>query len=153
MWHTAHEAYRQSSTLSADPLELVRMLYRGAVNSVRDARRHLANQEIRERASAISKACEILLELTGSLDFERGGEIAQRLAALYDYMVRRLTEANFRQSDEPLAEVLGLLATLLEGWDAISSQGEEATEPPRAWESMPSASQEPLTSSLHAWSL
>jgi len=150
MWHNAHDAYRESNTLSADPLELVRMLYHGAIESIRNARRHLANKEIRERARAISKASQILLELTASLDFERGGEIAPRLAGLYQYMLRRLTEANFKQSDEPLAEVLGLMTTLLEGWEGILKKEEPTPVAASPWG--PAIPQDTVASSVHAWS-
>ena len=63
-----------------------------------------------------------------SLDHERGGELSQRLAQLYDYMQRRLLEANAKQIDEPMAEVLGLLSTLGEAWDGIQEQA-KPTEP------------------------
>jgi flagellar protein FliS len=150
MWQNAQSAYFESRILSAEPLELVRILYRSAMESVGDARRHLAAKEIRERAKALSKASEILLELTASLDFERGGEISRQLAALYEYMLLRLTEANLKQNDEILAEVLGLLATLLEGWEGIS-QNQEAAEPAAPVWAQP---QETVTASAsHAWSL
>ena len=60
-----------------------------------------------------------MIELATSLDHERGGEISQRLALLYDYMQRQLLDANMKQSDGPLAEVLGLLSTLSEAWEGI----------------------------------
>ena len=60
-----------------------------------------------------------MIELATSLDHERGGEISQRLALLYDYIQRRLLEANLQQSDAPLAEVLGLLSTLSEAWAGV----------------------------------
>jgi flagellar biosynthetic protein FliS len=74
-----------------------------------------------ERSRAITKASQVLIQLITALDHKRGGELSLRLAALYDYMLRRLGEANFRQRDEPLAEVLSLLATLAEGWEGVRS--------------------------------
>ena len=122
MWNSAHEAYVESRVLSADRLELVRLLYEAAMSAVLDARRHLAEGAIAERSRAISKAWEILVELDRALDHTRGGEISTRLAALYEYMQRRLMEANFRQSDGPLVEVLGLLSTVAEGWEGIRAE-------------------------------
>ena len=119
MWNNGHDAYLESRVLSADPMELVRLLYQACIQAVRDARHHLAGGEIGERSRAINKACEILMELNGALDRTQGGEIAQRLAALYDYMLGRLLEANMKQTDDPLAEVVGLLATLAEAWEGI----------------------------------
>jgi flagellar protein FliS len=122
MWQNAQDAYLENRILSGEPLELVHVLYQACTGAVRDARRHLAEAEIASRARSISKACEILAELMSSLDHERGGEISERLAQLYDYMQRRLIEANCRQTDEPLTDVLGLLATLSEAWEGIKQQ-------------------------------
>jgi len=120
MYQSAHDAYFESRVLSAGPIELVQMLYQGAIGAVEDARQHLRNGKIAERSRAISKACAILGELTASLNHEAGGELAGRLAGLYCYMQRRVLEANFQQSDGPLAEVLSLLTTISEGWTEIS---------------------------------
>ena len=146
----AHNAFLENRVLGADALELVRLLYQGAVHSVREARAHLAAGRILERSRAISKTCGIVMELRGSLDHERGGEISSRLAALYEYMERRLLEANFQQSDLPLAEVLALLTTLSEAWDGISKPAETAASPQDPW-SVPQDSSS--TYSPQVWSL
>jgi flagellar protein FliS len=65
-----------------------------AIEAVGAARRHLAAKQIRERSRQFTKAWNILQELSRSLDFERGGEIARRLGELYFYPQRRLIEAN-----------------------------------------------------------
>ena len=117
MWKNAQDAYLEERVLSADPLELVRLLYQSAIAAIREARRALTNGEIAARSRAISKACGILIELNAALDHSQGGVLSIRLAALYDYMLGRLLDANLQQSDAPLAEVLGLLSTLAEGWE------------------------------------
>lgn len=140
MWQSAQDSYLESRVLSADPVELIRMLYGAATASVQEARRHLAAGAIAERARAITKACQVLTELAVSLDYEHGGEIARRLAQLYEYMGRQLIEANVRQMDAPLEEVLNLLGTLSEGWDGIkaaaaveSAEPEKVAVPESAW--------------------
>jgi flagellar secretion chaperone FliS len=153
MWQNAHDVYLESRILSADPTELVRMLYQAATGAVRDARYHLAAGDILARTRSITAACEIVIELAGSLDHVRGGEISRRLAELYDYMNRRLIEAHFQQSDGPLAEVLGLLSTLAEGWDGLK---QEATKPATAAESpwaQPLAQEPAAGYASQAWSL
>jgi len=133
MWQNAQDAYLESRIESADPIELVRLLYQGAMVSVREARTHLSDGNIAARSRAIAKAHSILTELVASLDHSRGGELSLRLGELYDYMQRRLLEANFRQIDEPLAEVLGLLATMGEAWEGIQEQAEPAEPPQNPW--------------------
>jgi len=128
-----HNAYLESRILSADRMELVCLMYQAAISEVREARRHLQEKNIRARSASITKAQNILSELTTVLDHKRGGQFSANLARLYDYMMRRLTEANFKQIEEPLAEVLGLLATLKEGWDGIKQQTEPAAPVGNAW--------------------
>jgi len=150
MWNSALDAYVESRVLAADPMELVRMLYQAALQSVGDARRLLAEGKIAERSRAISKASGIVLELNAALDYQRGGEISTRLAALYEYMVRSLLDANMKQSDPPLAEVFGLLSTLAEAWEATRQRVEPAPAAESPWslppDTVPSAA-------AHAWSL
>ncbi|HTQ54215.1 MAG TPA: flagellar export chaperone FliS [Bryobacteraceae bacterium] len=114
-----HGEYLESQVLTADPLELVRLLYRAAIEATRDAQVHLRAGRIGERASRVSKAHAILTQLSLSLDHSRGGTLSRSLAELYDYLQRRLIEANTRQRVEPLVEVEGLLLTLAEGWDKL----------------------------------
>jgi flagellar secretion chaperone FliS len=153
MWQNAHDAYVESRVLSADGIELIRLLYQACTSAVRDARRHLENREIAERSRCITKAWEILAELVHSLDRERGGEIAARLGGLYDYMQRRLLEANLQQADAPLAEVLGLLTTLSEAWDGIRTSRDDSAAVPagNAWQAQ---TQEcGASQAAHLWSL
>jgi flagellar secretion chaperone FliS len=148
MWNDAHDAYLESRVLSADPVELVALLYQACTAAVREARAHLAEGRIAERSRAISRAHAILAELTSSLDFARGGEISERLAHLYDYMSRRILEANLQQADAPLAEVLGLLATLAEGWEGVQRELAPAAPAESGWAH--AVAEEPAAE--HAWS-
>jgi len=131
MPYNANDAYLETRVLAADGLELVRLMYEAAIAAVRDARRCLAASEIAARSRAITKARRILIELTVSLDHERGGELSRGLARLYDYMSRKLIEANSRQADPPLEEVLQLLSTLLEGWSGIRPAQAAEAQPER----------------------
>jgi len=151
---SAHDAYLEEKILSADPVELVRMLYCAAIESVEQARRHLAARDIPQRSAAISKAVEILVELSGSLDHERSPELSRRLAELYDYMGSRLLAGNFEQAEAPLAEVVKLLETLAEAWNGLplSVPPEKPAPHPAARQWNPfSASSEP-EGALHGWS-
>lgn len=151
MWNNSHDAYLESRVLAADPLELVNLLYQACRQSVREAREHLAAGRIAERSRAITRACEILIELATALDHERGGEISQRLALLYDYMNRRLLEANLQQRDEPLVDVLGLLNTLGEAWEGVQrSEAKPAPPAESPWSHAPVL--EPAAGAAHGWS-
>jgi flagellar protein FliS len=109
--------YFESSVLSADPVELVRMLYRGAIEAVEKARQHLRERDIAARSTQLTKAGRIIVELMHSVNKDADPALGQRLLALYEYMQRRLIRGNLEQADGPLAEVVQLLKTLLEAWD------------------------------------
>ena len=117
-WSTA---YLETRVLSADPVDLIAMSYEFATLRVREARSALAKGDIAERCKGIAKTIAILGELESSLDYKLGGEIAYNLGRLYRYMTERLTQANVRQEDKPLAEVESLLETLGEAWQSIRS--------------------------------
>lgn len=115
-------AYLESKVLSASPLELVSLAYEGAIEAIGSARVCVREKRIHDRSRAITKAQLLIGELQKSLDFDRGGDLSQQLARLYDYMQRRLMEANFQQVEAPLAEVESLLGTVLESWRQLANQ-------------------------------
>lgn len=123
--------YLENEILTADPVHLIVLLYRGAIESVAAARTHLANGDIRARSRSITKAIEILTELALTLNFEAGGDLSSKLSALYDYAQRLLVDANIRQVEPPLVEAEQLLSTLLEAWEGCQDKQSE-TEAPRA---------------------
>jgi len=116
-----YNRYLEAEVLDADPLKLVSLLYRGALEAVGDARRFLAAGAIRERSARVMKAWNILGELLRSLDRRQAGELGTQLTRLYVYMQQRLIDANTQQSDQPLAEVEKLLSTLHEAWSIVGA--------------------------------
>jgi flagellar protein FliS len=130
MANTIHDQYVEAEILGADPVKLVGILYRAAIESVTAARSHLQNGEIRERSRKITRASEILNQLMLSLDHSSGGDISRNLVELYAYMQTRLIEANTQQTGAPLAEVESLLKVLSEAWHAAApAPSAEAAEP------------------------
>jgi flagellar protein FliS len=125
MYNDGYHSYFENEVLASDSLKLVQLLYQGALGAIEAARGHVRAGDIRERSRAITKAFSILHELTASLDHKQGGELSQRLAALYDYAERLLIAANADQVEGPLIEAQQLLNGLLEAWQA-SSQAEHA---------------------------
>jgi flagellar secretion chaperone FliS len=113
-----YQNYFDDEVLTASPVKLIELLYRGAVDSIATARRYLRVGDIRARSRAISKAMAIVAELARSLDMRGGGELSRNLAELYSYVGKLLIQANTEQREAPLIEAGQLLATLLEGWSA-----------------------------------
>ncbi|MEM5458037.1 MULTISPECIES: flagellar export chaperone FliS [unclassified Paraburkholderia] len=125
--HSGANAYArvgvETGVMGASPHRLIVMLYQGARQAIAQARMHLQQGNVPARGDAIGKAIQIVESgLQQSLNLEAGGEIAERLNALYSYMSRRLLEANIKQSEAMLVEVDGLLATLEEAWIGIAPE-------------------------------
>ena len=125
------------------------MMYAKAISEVKEARKQLAAGNIALRSNAISKVCDLVGELDASLNMEVGGDLSVRLRSLYRYCLVRLLDANMQQADGPLAEVLGLLVTLSEGWQSLArSEATPEKAPPVRWESEPAANGQ-----AHSWTL
>ncbi len=119
------DSYKQvgveTGVMSASPHKLILMLFDGALLSLAVARGAMEQKDIAAKGQAISKTIEILTNgLKASLDFEQGGELAERLAALYDYMADRLFFANVHNDAAALAEVQGLLLEIKTAWEEIA---------------------------------
>jgi flagellar protein FliS len=126
------DSYRQTEIQSRSPLELVVMLYDGALRFTGDARDAMVRRDIRARQTHLSRALAIVSELQSTLDMETGGEVAERLDKLYGFVRDRLIEASARQDLQPLDEARRVLTTLREGWLAISRASATATTAPAA---------------------
>ncbi|PBJ81919.1 flagellar export chaperone FliS [Lysobacteraceae bacterium NML93-0399] len=117
------EQYRQMAIATrvadADPHKLISLLLAGACERIRLAEACMDNGDHPRKGKAIGEACAIVSHLNGSLDHEAGGEIAANLASLYDYAVRRLTEANLNNDGDALQDVLALLLDIESAWHAI----------------------------------
>ncbi|UNK43970.1 flagellar export chaperone FliS [Luteimonas sp. S4-F44] len=117
------QQYRQTqlegAVMEADPHRLVALLLAGACERIRLAEACLERGDQARKGKAIGEACAIVGHLDGSLDHEAGGEIAANLSSLYDYIVRRLTEANLQNDPAGLRESLALLAEVDAAWAAI----------------------------------
>jgi flagellar protein FliS len=110
----------ETGVSTADPHKLILMLFDGALLAISSAAVAMNSQDIPAKGNHISKAIEIITNgLKVSLDMEAGGELAGRLAALYDYMAERLLYANLRNSRPALDEVAGLLRDLRDAWQQI----------------------------------
>ncbi|WP_374338130.1 flagellar export chaperone FliS [Methyloversatilis sp.] len=105
---------------SADPHQLILMLFEGAMMSVATACHQLEMGDVSGKGHSISRAIDIIGNgLKVSLDMGAGGELAQRLQALYDYMCVRLLHANSRNDKAALEEVSHLLGELKGAWEEI----------------------------------
>src|SRR5271154_6872337 len=105
--HRALKAYSEvgveTGVAAANPHKLILMLFEGAMLAVASAKMHMQQKETAKRGEAVSKAIMIIDSgLKASLDMNSGGPMAERLAALYDYMLSRLLYVTAHNRPEPL---------------------------------------------------
>ncbi|MCG7910114.1 MAG: flagellar export chaperone FliS [Candidatus Thiodiazotropha taylori] len=120
--NSAINSYRQaasSEAMYATPFRLVQMLMTGALDGMANARGSIIRKEHEARNNEIKWVISVIDALRGALDFEQGGEIANNLDMLYDYMIRRLFTANVEQDVDALDEVISLLKEIKTAWDAM----------------------------------
>ncbi len=119
----AMKQYKQvsvhSGIMDASPHRLVQMLMEGMLEKVALAKGNMANNNIASKGENISKAIAIIGGLQSSLNIDSGGEIAENLGNLYDYMTNRLVVANLHNDEAILDEVSGLMVEIKMGWDGI----------------------------------
>ncbi len=114
----------ETGVMAASPHKLIVMLFEGAMLQVTIATQSMKAGETAKRGKAISRAIAFIeTGLRASLNKQVGGELAGNLDALYEYMGRRLLEANTRNSLAPLEEVYRLLGELKGAWEAIGTEG------------------------------
>ncbi len=133
MNRNAINAYSQvsvdGSVAVASPHKLISMLFEGALHSIASARGHIQRKEIAEKGMAISKAISIIDDgLRASLDMKAGGDLAEKLEALYEYMSRRLLIANLHNEIETLDEVSRLLSDIKDAWIQIDPKKAQALQ-------------------------
>ena len=123
----------ETGVSAADPHKLILMLFDGAIMAATAAGVAMDNKQIPVKGEQISKTIEIIINgLKISLDLNAGGELAERLYALYDYMADRLLYANLHNNRAALDEVIELLSGLRTAWQGIAvntTAGANAAQP------------------------
>jgi len=118
--------YRQTQVQSRTPLELVVMLYDGALKFLHQAREAIERGDIAGRRDASSRAITIISELQSTLNMEQGGEIAQRLDELYIYVNGRIIAAAAENSVGPIDDATRVLNVLRDSWVTIATPAADA---------------------------
>lgn len=111
--------YRKSAVQGATPLQLVIMLYDGALKFMEAGKHAMAAKDLDKQNTALQKAQKIVFELIACLDMEKGGEIAANLLSLYSYVVEQLVQANLRDDAEAVDRCIRILSDLRESWVQI----------------------------------
>ncbi len=125
---TRTNQYLETKIQTATPEALVGMLYDGAVRFLKQAANGLGEEDWRKAHTNIVRAQSIVSELNVSLDKTKGGEIANNLSQIYDYVNSRLIEANIKKDSQLISECIGLLSDLGSAWNEIMKSPKSANK-------------------------
>mgnify|MGYP000739159248 FL=1 len=122
-------AYKKDSLkqdiASADPHRLTLMLMQGSLDRIAYAKGCMERKDFAGKAEHLSRVNAILLNLRDTLDLDVGGDVAQNLYSLYEYMITRLLDANVQNSSQILDEVTSLLLPIKKAWASIPEDAKE----------------------------
>ena len=107
----------KSIAMGASSHGLITLLFEELDNSLKASEYFLDHEDMGNMRKNLSKASRILAGLQGSLDFEKGGEIATNLAELYRFCIKEIFKANTSKNKEAIATVRGLLAPIQQAWN------------------------------------
>lgn len=113
--NNAYEQYKESTIYTSSPEELTLMLFNGLVKFLMQAQMAINEKKIEKANTCIIKAQDIVTEFQCTLDMKY--DISHQLYSMYDYMLRRLIEANIKKDEEILEEVLGYARELRNTWE------------------------------------
>jgi flagellar protein FliS len=131
MYSNGIGAYRKTAVTTADPGRLILMCYEGAILQLKIAKTKYREKDYEGKGKAVTKTMAIIDELTCALDFEKGGEIARNLEAIYNYITRRVLLADVTRDLGGIDEVIGILNDLLSAWkEIVEGQSQMLTPAP-----------------------
>ena len=126
----AQQAYQQvdleSEITNATPYQLIQILFKGALSALKRGEIFMQQGKVAEKGKEISKAIDSIdTGLKQSLNYEAGGELAENLASLYEYMTMQLLRANLENNVAYVQEVYQLLSDIASAWQQIGANVDE----------------------------
>lgn len=126
MAFNAASAYKSNSIQTASPADLTLMLYEGAIKFCNIAIMGIENMDVQKANINIIKAQKIIVELRATLDFNY--PVANQFDVVYDYIYRRLVEANIKKEKDIVEEALGYIREMRDAWREVMRLNKEATK-------------------------
>lgn len=126
------QAYKKVSVDSqlsaASPHKVIQMLMAGAIERLIQGKAAMAQGDLSVKGERLGKALDIIINLRACLSMDEGGDIADNLDAIYDFMIRQVSAANLDNTPEPIDDVIELLREIKSAWDQIPSKYHNMTQ-------------------------
>ena len=114
--------YKQTVYATTDKVQIVLMLYDGALNHLKIAQQKIESGDIMTKATHLTKATMIITELSNVLDMKKGGEISNNLRRLYDYVLNQLLQANMNNDVQSIKNAVRVVGILRDAWKEMIEQ-------------------------------
>ncbi len=114
--------YKKTHVETAGGIDLVIMCYEQAIHALKQSKDYYIKKNFIKKGKSLQKAMDIIYELQCALDFDKGGQIAKNLDAIYNYITRTLLEADLKGKLEVFDEAVKILTELKEAWENIASK-------------------------------
>ncbi len=121
--------YKKTEINTSDSVRIISLMYDGALNFIRLAKEKLAAGDLAGKGLYTGKATAVIGELSSALNMKEGGEIANNLKMLYDYILDRLVHANLHNDPQGFDEAVRLLDILRSGWKELESKRNDSAQP------------------------
>ena len=117
------QAYATTQISTASSVQVVVLLYDGAISSIKLAQEGIVALNFQDKARFLDRALRVIGELSASLNMEEGGGVAKDLQRLYEYVQYELTQANLKNEPDRLEGPIRCLSVLREAWQELAIQG------------------------------
>ncbi|MEX0830883.1 MAG: flagellar export chaperone FliS [Nitrospirales bacterium] len=117
------QAYANTQISTASSVQVVVLLYDGAISSMKLAQEGMAALNFHDKARFLDRALRVVGELSASLNMEEGGAIAKDLRRLYEYIQYELTQANLKNEPGRLESPIRCMREIRQAWQELSMQG------------------------------
>jgi flagellar protein FliS len=121
--------YQEIAVQTASPEKLVVMLYEGSIRFLRQSIEAIREKDLDRKRQSIDRAVAVIQHLQGTLDMDRGRNVAADLDRLYSYITSRILDGSGKLEVAPLEEAIKLLTVLLSGWQEVVNNDVERGVP------------------------
>jgi flagellar protein FliS len=122
------EAYRHADTMGKSPLDLILMVYDGAIKALKTASDHYVRKEEQAGYDEIQIAKRMVTHLYTTLDREEGGQVAEQLGKMYTWVISQLYIVEATRNVDQIGKIVEVMGNLRTGWDTLKTQSAVATE-------------------------
>lgn len=122
------QAYRQNAVMGASPVQLVVMMYDGALRFMEEGKRAMAVKDLETQNFKLQRAQKIVVELMSTLNIQAGGDVAKNLLGLYTFVINEIVEGNIYDDPARIDNAMQTMSSLRESWAEIERQSRTSME-------------------------